>query len=191
MNKRIIVAMSALVLGGVDVQASAADVSRGSSGHFGFVGELDLEFGGDDIAEVQFTNGSTQTVKAGQGGTLAIGGHYRPANSDFDFSATVGYKFVTTAASNADIGVDRVVFKALVIYDPANSWWVAAGPVWHDGTKFHGDGFVSDIKFDDAVGFTAQAGWKWIGLTYTNMEYKFRGIKVDGSSIGLSLTWRG
>lgn len=32
-----------------------------------------LEFGGDEIAEVFFTNGVSQSINAGQGGSIAIG----------------------------------------------------------------------------------------------------------------------
>ena len=33
-----------------------------------------LELGGDEVAEVYFTNGNTQSVRAGQGGSIAVGG---------------------------------------------------------------------------------------------------------------------
>jgi hypothetical protein len=178
--------------------ALAADKGKNSTLHaasdFGFVGEFDAEFGGDEVASVLFTNGSDQGVDAGQGVTLAIGMHYRPAGWDVDFSGTLGYKFVTTAASNADIGITRSVFQVLATYDPADSWWIAAGPVWHNGVKFDADGYGANIDFGSATGLTVQAGWKWIGLTYTNMEYTeiYRGreINYDASAIGLTLRWR-
>lgn len=33
-----------------------------------------MEFGGDPVAEIYFTDGNTQSVKAGQGVSLAVGG---------------------------------------------------------------------------------------------------------------------
>jgi len=184
----------AVSFAGMSTMARAADADLHANSKFGFVGELDLEYGGDNVATVLFTNGSSQNVRAGQGGTLAIGMHYRPARWDVDFSATVGYKFVTTAASNANIGISRTVFQILATYDPANSWWIAAGPVWHQGVKFDADGLGPNLDLGDSVGFTIQGGWKWIGLTYTNMEYTEqttgRRNKFDASAIGLSLRWK-
>src|SRR5258708_33082772 len=77
--------------------------------HFGPVLEASAEFGGVNIAEVLYTNGTPQNIKAGQGVSLGAGAHYQPAASLLDFTATVGYKFGRTAASNANLGVDRLV----------------------------------------------------------------------------------
>ncbi len=161
------------------------------SGHLGWVGELALEFGGDNVAKVYFVGGGSQDVRAGQGGTLALGGHYRPASAPFDLVATIGYKFVTTAASNSDIGITRFVVQLVGLYDPVGEWWIGGGPVLHTGTKFDGGGLVSDVRFDPSVGLTLQAGWRWIGLTGTLMTYQAGGASVSASAIGLSLRWRG
>ena len=85
--------------------------ATGTPGHFGVVLEGAAEFGGDNLVEVLFTDGGSQHVKAGQGVTLGGGIHYRPVSLPVDFAATVGYKFVRTAAYNTDLGVDRVVIK--------------------------------------------------------------------------------
>ncbi len=197
MKKNLLVATIATMgmLTTLASQALAAeDNGLHASSDFGFVGELDLEFGGDAIATVSFTNGSSQDVDAGQGGNFALGMHYRPAAWDVDFVATIGYKFVTTAASNADIGIDRTVLQVIALYDPKDSWWIGGGPVWHNGVKFDGDGFGPDIDLGSSTGFTIQAGWKWIGLMYTNMEYTAQVARrptVDASAIGVLLRWRG
>jgi hypothetical protein len=177
-------ALAALCL--VTAAAQAAD-KRDGSGHFGFVVGGDLEWGGDDIAKVYFTNGDTQYVKAGQGVTLEVGGHYLLPSEHFDIMATVGYKYVTTSARNADISVERVVFKLFGNYIANNGAWFGAGPVWHTNVKFDGDGYVPDVKFDDAVGVVIGVGWRWVGITYTNIEYKgpFQG-KLDASSVGIT-----
>jgi hypothetical protein len=103
--------------------------------------------------------------------------------------ATVGYKFVTTAATNADIGIDRMVFEILGNYRWPSNWWVGAGITHHTNVKFSGDGYGPDVKFDDATGPTVEVGWKWLALSYTNIEYKDEfGFKYDASSFGLTLT---
>lgn len=166
----------------------AADTTGGAQ--LGFVFEADLEYGGDDIATVNFTDGSSQHVKAGQGLTLALGGHFRAAEtSPFSVRATVGYKFVTTAAEDADIGIDRKVFEVLGNYRWPSNFWVGAGITRHAGISFDGDGFGPDVDFEDATGFTAEFGWKWLALSYTDIDYTDSfGTDWDASSVGLTLT---
>jgi hypothetical protein len=163
----------------------------GDPGHFGFVLEAAGEFGGDNLAEVFYRNGDTQNIKAGQGATVGGGIHFRPAGLPVDFAATVGYKFVRTAAYNTNLGVDRVVVKLTGTVPLGKHFWAAAGPVWHTGTKLNGDGFIPDVKFDDAVGGTVGFGWRWLGVSYTNIKYRgaFSG-SVDASNGGVTFTWK-
>jgi len=160
------------------------------SAGWGFVLEGDAEYGGDDIATVSFTDGSDQDIKAGQGVTLALGAHYRnSAESPFSVRGTVGYKFVTTAASNADINIGRTVFEVVGNYLWPTGWWAAAGLTHHSSIKFDGDGFTDDVKFDDATGPTFEVGWRWFALTYTKLDYTDPfGGEWDASSLGLTLT---
>lgn len=174
-----------------ELAPASVPTTAAPAGHLGLVAELALEFGGDNVAKVYFVGGGSQDVRAGQGGTLALGGHYRPASAPIDLVATVGYKFVTTAASDADIGITRFVVQLVGLYDPVGEWWIGGGPVLHTGTTFDGGGLVSDVRFDPSIGLNLQAGWRWIGLTGTLMTYKAGGASVSASAVGLSLRWRG
>jgi hypothetical protein len=181
MKMKQIVALASLLA----LSAGAANAEG-----LGFTFEADLEYGGDDLATVNFTDGSSQHVKAGQGVTLALGGHYRASEaSPYSVRATVGYKFVTTAAENADIGVERTVFEVVGNHLWPSGFWLGGGLTHHSGVRFKGDGFGPDVDFDDATGLTAEFGWKWIALSYTKIDYKDEfGGKWDGSSLGLTLT---
>jgi len=161
------------------------------SGHLGVVLEGAFEAGGDNVAKVFYINGDTQNIRAGQGGTLAIGAHYQVAATPWDFAATVGYKFVRTSDYHSDLGIDRVVVKLVGSYALGRGLWIDAGPVLHTDTRFNGDGFVPDIKFEDALGGTIGVGWRWIGLTYTNIHYHspLTG-SLDASNAGISFTWK-
>jgi hypothetical protein len=154
-----------------------------------FTIEADLEYGGDDLATLEFTDGSSQDIKAGQGVTVALGGHYRAVESPFSVRGTVGYKYVTTQASNADISVSRTVFEFVGNYLWDTGWWIGGGLTHHTGIKFDADGYGPNVKFDDATGPTVEVGWRWIALSYTNLDYKDPfGGKWDASSVGLTLT---
>jgi hypothetical protein len=160
--------------------------------HVGAVLEAGVEYGGDNVAEVFYTNGTTQNIKAGQGLAVGAGLHYQPAASPFDLAATIGYKYMRTAAYNTNLGIDRVTFKLIGTYALPNRFWLAAGPVWHTGTKFNGDGFAPDIKFDDAFGGTVGFGWRWIGAYYTSIRYRSSLLvdSIDGSNVGVLFTWK-
>jgi hypothetical protein len=161
-----------------------------SVGRLGFVAEMAAEFGGDNVLEVFYRNGDTQNIHAGQGVTLSVGAHYQPKSVPIDFAATVGYKFVRTSDYNTDLGIYRVVVKFTGTYALPNHFWIDAGPVLHTATRLQGDGYVRDVDFDDAVGVTVGAGWRWIGVTYTNIRYNSPFGSVNASNVGATFTWK-
>lgn len=158
----------------------------------GLMVQTDLDYGGDNLFTVDFTNGKSQNIKAGQGIVVSGGLHFRPSDrTPFDVQALVGYKYVTTAARNADIKVTRVVLQLLGDYQFNNGWYLGGGLVRHNGTKLDGDGYFRNVEFDDANGFTIESGWCWVGLHYTHMEYKNDFVNsVDASHIGVRLNFR-
>jgi hypothetical protein len=184
------VLFAALAFGGQSAYAQGAGKSLPKGG--GFMAQMDMEFGGDSIATVDFEDGDSQDIRAGQGLALDVGGFVRPSDTvPIEISATIGYKFVTTAASNADINLSRTVIKLNATYWFKNTWFVTAGLTHHMSPKLDGDGFFQDIEFDDATGFSAEVGWRWIALRYTNIKYELPGFDdTDASSIGLTLTYR-
>lgn len=154
---------------------------------FGWVVKADLEYGGDQIARVYYTNNTEQSVKAGQGVGLGLGGHYQPAGSKFDFSGTVGFKYVGTQASNANINLTRAIMELRADYLINDNIWVGAGPVYHTNIKLNSDGVGPDLSFDPALGFTAKIGWKFVALSYTGMTYKDKyGIQYSANNLGVS-----
>jgi hypothetical protein len=182
--------VAALAFGGQVAQAQRASKPLPPGG--GFLTQMDMEFGGDTVATVAFEDGDTQNVHAGQGISLGIGGWFRPSeNVPVEIAASIGYKFVTTAADNADINLSRSVFKLNATYWFRNTWFVTAGLTHHMSPELDGDGFFEDVRFDDATGFTMETGWRWIALRYTKITYSLPGFEdTDASSAGLSFTYR-
>ncbi len=172
--------------------AQARPMPGDSGNRFGFAVQTDLDFGGDDLATVSFKNGKSQDVKAGQGVTVSAGVHFRPVDTTpFDVQALVGYKYVTTAASNADITVTRVVLQLVGDYQFDNGVYLGGGVVQHSGTRLDGDGFFRNVDFDDATGFVLESGWRWVGLHYTNIKYRNNFVKnVDASHVGVRFMFR-
>lgn len=150
-----------------------------------------LEMGGSRVATTTFTDGSTQTMQAGQGGTFAVGAEVRPsAGSPLVVRGTVGWKFVTTAASNTSIGLTRVPLELVASWSIDNNWRVGAGYVRHTAIEFDAGGFGPDVSFDDANGATIEVGWRKLSITYTAMEYTDEyATRYNASSGGISFVW--
>ncbi len=180
------------IAGILGAQAACAQRAPQHGGRGGFLVQTDLEFGGDTVATVNFEDGDSQNVHAGQGISLGFGGFVRPSERvPVEISAVVGYKFVTTAADNADIHLSRTVLKLNATYWFEKGWFVTAGLTEHLSPELNGDDFFEDVHFEDATGFSAEFGWRWIALRYTHIEYQLPGFEdTDASSIGLSFTYR-
>jgi hypothetical protein len=182
--------VAALAFGGQAAHAQRAGKPLPKGG--GFMAQMDMEFGGDKILTVDFEDGDSQDIRAGQGLALDVGGWFRPSETvPIEIAGTIGYKFVTTAADNADINLSRTVVKLNATYWFQNSWFATAGLTHHMNPKLDGDGFFEDITFDDATGFSAEVGWRWIALRYTKLTYELPGFEdIDASSVGLTMTFR-
>lgn len=150
-----------------------------------------LEYGGDDVAEVYFVDGSTQSVKAGQGASLAIGTEFQvPALKKLLFHATAGYKFVTTKADNANISLSRVPIQFTANWMATKKLRFGAGLVSHQGIRFKADGIGEDMTFRSAMGPTVELAYSVIGLTYTALTYKDQANnKYSANAIGVSITF--
>lgn len=156
----------------------------------GFVVEGALEFGGDELVKLTFTDGSQQTLRAGQGGSIGGGVQWRPAAlPKLSLAATAGFKFVSNASENADIGITRIPLELVGRYDFTPDWWGGLGLVAHTNVKIEGDNFFPDATLDSPVGPTIQVGWRWVGLRYTKLTYENGPQRFDAGAIGVSFRW--
>ena len=184
------------LLSGAAQAAGPAAPARDAGARGGFLAQVDLDFGGDDVATVYFEDDDSQDLKAGQGVALSVGGYFRPVESSpFEIEASIGYKYATTQAENADINMSRTLLQLEALYRWPNGFYVGAGLMQHVGPELNGDGFFEDIQFDDATGMNLEIGWRWISLHYTDISYTndvldFFGEEVDASHFGLRFTYR-
>lgn len=144
-----------------------------------------IEFGGDKIAEVYFTNGADQSVNAGQGGSLYAAVEYE-LHKSFRIRTLAGFKYVTTAAENANIKLTRFPLQISGIVNLNNDWYLSAGLATQQGIRFKGDGFLDDLNLKTKGGAVFGLGYNSFFLTYTGMKYKDnRQNEYEASSIGL------
>jgi hypothetical protein len=158
-------------------------------GHVGVVLGMDVGSGGDPVVDVSYTNGTSDRLHAGEGVDFYAGVHYQPLTLPIDFAGMFGYKFDGTKDPNSDLRFTRWTLKATATYELPGGWYLDAGPVWHLSPKLHGGGYFEDIPFNDAVGVTFGAGWRWLGVSYTSIKYSSPVVAgdVDASSVDLTL----
>lgn len=131
-----------------------------------------LEFGGDEIAEVFFTNGETQSINAGQGGSIAIGAQIQfPKADKFLLRGSIGYKYVTTQADNVHIRLTRVPMQLTANFMAAPKLRLGAGIVTHSGIKLNADGLGDNLTFKSNAGPVFEIAYYGIGLSFTALKY--------------------
>ena len=149
-----------------------------------------IEFGGDEVAEVYFTNGDTQSVNAGQGISFFVGGQYQfPKVEQLLLRASVGYKYVTTQADNVHIRLTRVPLIFTANWVIAEKVRLGAGIAMHQGINFKADGVGDDISFSNASGPIFEIAYRGIGISYTVMTYKDQAdLSYSANAFGITLS---
>jgi hypothetical protein len=164
--------------------------ARHAGPQYRFLVSAALEGGGDPVATVLFEDGSEQKMPAGQGGTIAAGAELRPvASVPVSLRATVGFKYMTTKATNANITLTRVPIELVGDYWLANGVHFGGGYVRQEAVKFGGGGMGDDFSFKPANGVRGEIGWKGVAAIYTSMKYHDEaGDELDASAFGVNFT---
>lgn len=149
-----------------------------------------LEFGGDNVAEVYFTDGSTQTLNSGQGGTLYAGGQLRLNKSEKLFlRGSASIKYLTTKADNAHIRLTRIPLQLSLNYIPVKKLRLATGIVSHQAINLKFDGLGQNAKFTSSPGLQFEAGYGLFALSYTLMTYKdANNASYNANAIGVTIS---
>jgi hypothetical protein len=157
-----------------------------------------LTFGGDKLATVGFSDGSTDNIRAGALLMLYGGAEVRLGDL-VSFQATLGYHVDDTSpASNGKLRFSRMPVDLLLHFRLNEQLRLGAGMQLVHKPELKGSGDVSYInaKFDNATGavlegeylFSPHVGLK---LRYVSEEFELKGsnVTVDGSHVGLLLNY--
>ena len=161
---------------------------------------VDFNAGADTLATLQFTNGSTQDIKAGNGLLLSLGGgaiFFEGQPHRLETLLSVGVKFSTMQpAQNADLSFVRVPIEFLAFYRNDDLHFrVGGGGGLYAYGSLSGSGAASNIQLDfkPAVAGIVQADFLWgrgfLGVRYTHLNYGVSGSDASAaaSSIGFTL----
>jgi hypothetical protein len=153
------------------IMFSSSVMAQQKAQGFSFLAGGALELGGDQVAKVYFTNGEDQSVNAGQGGSILVGLDYA-FNDKFSLRSVLGYKYVTTAATNANITLTRFPMRLSGVVHFTPKWWASAGYATQQRIVFKGDGIIDNFKLSTSGGAHVELGYNNIFLNYTGMKYK-------------------
>lgn len=179
--------------------AVAPSSSRGATFELGASLLADGNLGGT-VAELKYSDGSTQKVTAGNGVTLAAGlgaTFFEEQSHRLEILLEAGVKFSTMRpTTNADLSWMRVPVDLLAFYrNESLHFRVGAGATLCALNKLSGSGAASalDVQFEPALGGVFQADFVWggfsIGLRYTLLDYRAVGAtrSVSASSLGVGI----
>lgn len=156
------------------------------------------DFGGEAIAEVVFTNGDRETIRANQGFYLGGGASILTESRTMEIELSAAYKLGGVRGSNGEVDWRRFPLEALWFYR-FEKVRLGGGLTYHLNPKLDGSGVVGgiDTKFDDALGVVLQGDWRvsesfTLGLRYTSIEYQVSGtsFKAKGNGLGVTAGYR-
>lgn len=161
-----------------------------SSNSVGWQFGMGYASGGDDLAEIIFTNGESQSLTAGSGFAIYAGLFNVFDNQPLALQATIGYLVDDTAASDTNARMSRYPLDVILFYRNGRHRF-GGGVTYHMSPTLDLDNLGGKIDFDNATGYLLEYGYSMFSVRYTDIDYSVSGFSgsVDGSSIGLHLTF--
>lgn len=160
----------------------------------------DLNAGADTLATLQFSDGSSQDIKAGNGLLLTLGGgviFFEQQRHRLEAVLDIGLKYSTMQpSSNADLSFVRVPIELLAFYRNDDAHFrVGGGGVYYPYSSLSGGGAASTLQLDfkPALGAVAEADFLWgrgyLGIRYTYLSYSLSGSNASAAanSVGFTL----
>lgn len=165
-----------------------------------------LEFGGEKLVDVTYSDGSKSNIEAGRG--IIIGGGMdidltETKPHTFEAQATLGVKWTSTKqATNGEVDWYRFPIELMSFYrNTEKDFRVGAGITYQFGNELKGskDASNASMKFDNSTGFVLEGDYfvgteknLVVGLRYTAISYKAQtsgSSSISGNSFGISLNY--
>jgi len=150
-----------------------------------------IAVGGDKLADIDYDNDTSDSIKAGSGFAFGGGVNFQ-INTNWSVQSNLAYFFDTDNADNADIGITRLTLDLIPYYKINNDFKVGAGITYHINPEFEYEITnisKSIIEFDSAMGLVASVGYElqsvnsWVELRYTAIDYEASNVNFLGMSI--------
>ncbi len=160
---------------------------------------IGLTTGGDTLADLEFEDGDSESVKAGGLAYFGAGVNI-PVKESFSVQLNAAYHFDTASASNADLTFSRLSLEAITFYHFNDKVRLGLGVFQPVSASLELDGDLGEdsVDFDADLGVLIELGVRsfgnsWWGLRYADVNYQledsFIEIDTDGSYIGAFFTY--
>jgi len=174
--------------------------SQTARADFDFMGGIGIHEGGDDIVTALFTDGTEETIQAGEFLSIDLGVAWDMGFLEGRMAG--GWRYDTITADNGKLNFQRFTAQALLLAAIGN-WRIGGGGTYHFEIELDGSGVGSpaSAEFDNAIGAIAEIDYyftpkAYIGLQYTHIEYDRTTAfgqtaqTFDASSIGIVIAGR-
>lgn len=159
------------------------------------VAGLGLTFGGDDLVQAWYEDGSSEKLEAGGLIDLKFGAQYSPKGSNYALQGTMGYHFDSMSADNGDASFSRIPLD-LIAFLKHEKHRFGAGLSYNTATELDSGGAIDfgKIKFDDATGLLLEYGYAYrpnlvFAARYLSIDYQASSFpnapSVNGDHAGL------
>lgn len=181
MNKKTLLAAVAACFCALSAQAD-----EGRSVFFALTGGL--TYGGDEIATITYTDGSSTELRAGNLFSIGAGALWAPTNMPISVQATLNYHSDYASAKNGDATFSRVPFELMGYYTGVDKWRFGAGLRFVNSisAELKRDGAATEtVDYKNAVGYVIEAGYRitkqgWVNARIGIEEYEPESLKVGG-----------
>ncbi|RJE76590.1 hypothetical protein BGP78_11390 [Pseudoalteromonas sp. MSK9-3] len=150
--------------------------------------------GGDELIDLEYENGPSQSIKAGGLINLGAGAKYT-FNNLWSLQTNLGYHFDSDNADNADISFSRWALDIIPYYQINDAFKVGVGITYHLNTEFEVEmGSMIDAKtsFESSAGLVASVGYQfenpnsWVELRIVSISYNADKVTLD-RAFGMSI----
>lgn len=190
MIKPIILTASLLSISAIPAFVAAEETPLD---RFGMSFSLDLMMGGEELAAIEFDDGSEESVKAGSGIGFGAGVSYQV---DDHIKAEARMSYLSDSASGdtptgSTITYDFTRYPVDVMgFYQHGKHSIGAGMTYHMSPTLSGEGDSYD--FDSALGTILEYRFFYsnkatINLKMVNIDYDYKTVSFDGNSFGIGI----
>lgn len=149
-----------------------------------FTMDLGLTGGGDKLAVVNFNDGSSQSLYAGDSGYIDAGIIQNFGDPHWSLKGTLGYAYTGVSANNATISFSHIPLEFIGLYNLGNNHF-GLGIRYDINPRLDLAGFEPNGNFDNSWGLIAEYRWWMFGVRYTAITYKSPQGNVNGNNLGV------
>jgi hypothetical protein len=153
--------------------------------------------GGETLATVNYTDGTTQKVRSG--GLVHIFGGVEYQGASFAVQGNVGYHVDDSNARNGSVKFARVPVELLAFWKLTDSFRLGAGVRKAGSAKLSSSGAASNVgnfTLESKLGEVVQGEYFFVAdrasvlFRYVAEDYKVNGTSISGKHAGVGVSWR-